>query len=98
MFFSDLELPLAIGLSVGGLFLIGALCLALYRVIAGPTAFDRVIALDLIGGICLSIIVLFAIAFEQSVLIEASLAIAVVSFMGTIALARYLAGGGGPQS
>ena len=60
------------------------------RIMKGPTAFDRVIALDLMGGICLCLIVLLAVFFEQMVLLEAAFGISLVSFLGTVAFSRYL--------
>lgn len=71
-----------------------ALFVALWRVAKGPGVFDRVLALDLIGGLCLCLLVLFAIRLEQPVLLDAALAIAVISFLGTVAFARYLEKGG----
>lgn len=75
------------------LLLVAAIGLALFRVVRGPSPFDRVLALDLIGGICLCMIVLFAIFFDQAVLLDAAIAIALVSFIGTVAFARYLGKG-----
>jgi multicomponent Na+:H+ antiporter subunit F len=75
---------------LASLLLVSAFALALWRIIKGPTAFDRVIALDLIGGICLCMIVMFAINFDQQVLLDAAFVIALVSFIGTVAFARYL--------
>ena len=86
MSFSELGLPLSIGVITGSIFLLGALGLALLRIVKGPTAFDRIVALDLIGGICLCAIIFFAIYFDQQVLIDAAFAIALVSFIGTVAL------------
>lgn len=90
MYFEELGLPLALGTLVGSLFLVGALGLALYRVVVGPSDFDRVVSLDLLGGICLCAIIFFAIHFDQEVLLDAAFAIALVSFLGTVAFARYL--------
>lgn len=93
MFFNELGLPLAIGTLVGSIFLLAALVLAVMRIVRGPSTFDRVIALDLIGGTCLCVILFFAIHFDQQVLMDAAFAIALVSFIGTVAFARYLGGG-----
>ncbi len=95
VFFEELGLAVALATLIGSLFLVAAFALALLRVVRGPTAFDRVVALDLIGGICLCIIVMFAIHFDQQVLLDAAFAIALVSFIGTVAFARYLGKGGG---
>ncbi|WP_162026671.1 MULTISPECIES: monovalent cation/H+ antiporter complex subunit F [unclassified Lentimonas] len=60
------------------------------RILMGPTPFDRVVALDLVGGVCLCLIVLFAVYFEQMILLETAFGISLVSFLGTVAFARYL--------
>jgi multicomponent Na+:H+ antiporter subunit F len=93
VFFDELGLPLAIGTLIGSMLLLAALALALMRVVRGPTPFDRVLALDLIGGTCLCVIIFFAIHFDQQVLLDSAFAIALVSFLGTVAFARYLGGG-----
>ncbi|MGZ0654313.1 monovalent cation/H+ antiporter complex subunit F [Coraliomargarita sp. W4R53] len=94
MYFEELGMPLAFASLIASLLLVGALALALVRIVKGPTAFDRVLALDLIGAVCLSIIVMFAIHFDQQVLLDAAFVIALVSFIGTVAFARYLGKGG----
>lgn len=79
---------------IAALCFLAALAVAIWRVAHGPTVFDRVVGLDLIGGLCLCLLVLFAIRFDQPVLLDSAFAIAVVSFMGTVAFARYLVKGG----
>ena len=95
MYFDELSFPLALGSLIASLLLVAALVLALARVIKGPTPFDRIVALDLIGGICLCLIVMFAIQFGQQVLLDSAFVIALVSFIGTVAFARYLVRGEG---
>lgn len=84
------DVLVVVSLFVAKFFLLVSFFLAFFRFLKGPTPFDRVVALDLIGGICLCMIVLFAIAFDQQVLLDAAAAIAFVSFIGTVAFARYL--------
>ncbi|MFT4901769.1 MAG: multicomponent Na+:H+ antiporter subunit F [Lentimonas sp.] len=88
--FSDLDPPMAVAFVLSSVLLLAALGLSLRRIIKGPSAFDRVVALDLFGGLCLCLIVFFSIFFDQGVLLDAALAIALVSFLGTVAFARYL--------
>lgn len=90
MFLSELSFPLALATVVCTFFALGAFGCMLYRFAKGPSGFDRVVSLDLLGGICLCIILLCAIIFNQQVLVEIAFAIAVVNFLGTIALAGYL--------
>lgn len=94
MYFEEFGAPIATATAIASLFLIAALGLALFRIYKGPTSFDRIVALDLIGGICLCVITMFAIYFDQKVLLDAAFIIALVSFIGTVAFARYLGRGG----
>jgi len=82
-----------IAFAISSVLLLAGLGLALRRVIVGPTPFDRVVALDLIGGLCLCLIVMFSIFFDQGVLLDSAFAISLVSFLGTVAFARYLGRG-----
>ncbi len=95
MFSEYFSQPILLGSTIATILLVGAFLLALLRVVRGPTPFDRVLALDLMGGICLCALVMFAIRFDQQVLLDAAFVIALVSFMGTVAFARYLGKGGG---
>jgi multicomponent Na+:H+ antiporter subunit F len=88
--FNDLDTPMAFAFVISSILMLAALGLAMRRIVKGPTPFDQVVALDLIGGICLCLIVMFAIFFEQGVLLDSAVAIALVSFLGTVAFARYL--------
>ena len=81
---------MAVAFTISSILLLAALGLAMRRIIIGPTPFDQVVALDLVGGICLCLIVMFAIFFEQGVLLDSAFAIPLVSFLGTVAFARYL--------
>lgn len=94
MYSSRPDIVLSLASVVASIFLVLALVLALMRIVRGPTSFDRVVALDLIGGVCLCVMVTFAIKFDQEILLDAAFAIALVSFIGTVAFARYLGKGG----
>jgi multisubunit Na+/H+ antiporter MnhF subunit len=75
--------------------LVLALCIimAAYRVFAGPSQPDRVIALEVIGTNVVGLIVVLGIRSGSRVYVEAALVIALLSFLGTVSLAKYLAGG-----
>jgi multicomponent Na+:H+ antiporter subunit F len=67
------------------------MAIALYRVVVGPTAFDRLIAAGLIGtnGILLLIIVGF-IYQRVDMFIDLAIVYALLNFVGTIATGKYL--------
>jgi multicomponent K+:H+ antiporter subunit F len=77
--------------AIGGLSL--AILLALVRLLRGPGAADRVLALDTLYICTLSLLVVLGIRLGSSVYFEAALLIAMLGFIGTVALGRYLARG-----
>ncbi len=90
MFSEAIPLSIQVALAIGLFLLLAALALALLRIGRADTAFDRVVALDLVGGICLCFLVVFAIGFDQQILLDSAFALAVMSYLGTVAFARYL--------
>mgnify|MGYP005839928411 CR=1 FL=1 len=66
------------------------LLLAMTRLLRGPSLPDRVVALDLIATIGVAMMVVYAMAYNVRVIIDAALFLALVSFVGTVAFARYL--------
>lgn len=67
-----------------------SLVLAFFRVVRGPSLPDRIMALDMIGLMSVSAIVLVALVTDQPVLLDAAIALALVSFLGTLAFARFV--------
>jgi len=67
--------------------------LAGYRVIRGPTTPDRVVALDTIGTTVVAIAVLFAIESGSGFFIDVALVLAIIGFISTITVARYVTEG-----
>ncbi|WP_151635052.1 K+/H+ antiporter subunit F [Noviherbaspirillum aerium] len=67
-----------------------ALLLNLYRLIAGPTVPDRIIALDTAYINSIALLVLYGIHEETTLYFEVALLIAVFGFVSTAMLAKYL--------
>ena len=67
-----------------------ALCLAVYRVIMGPRAQDRVLALDTLYVNAMLMLLTFGIQTGRTLYFEATLIIALLGFVGTVALAKFL--------
>jgi len=77
-----------------GLVLVGLLCLLCgYRVIVGPTVPDRVVALDAIATNVLAIAVLFALKTGRGLFVTVSLVLAIIGFLSTVAVAKYVTEG-----
>lgn len=67
--------------------------LAAIRGILGPTASDRIIALDNLTTITTAGLVLLGYLFQRYIYIDVSLIYGVLSFVGVLTLARYMEGG-----
>lgn len=67
---------------------------AFVRVVIGPTLPDRVIALDMAATIVVALILTHCVQSESYYYIPAAISIALLSFVGTVALALYIHRGG----
>ena len=74
--------------------LVGAgIFLSFLRLVLGPRATDRAVALDTTTLITTSLIVLIALLEGRSILLDVALVYSILSFLGVLAIARYLDGG-----
>ena len=64
--------------------------LSFWRLIQGPDAPDRILALDTLYINTLALLVLLGIHLGSAIYFEAALLIAMMGFVGTIALCKYL--------
>jgi multicomponent K+:H+ antiporter subunit F len=67
-----------------------AILLNLYRLLVGPDAADRVLALDTMVVNAIGMIVLVGILFGTTLYFEAALLFAMVGFLTTVAFCKYL--------
>jgi len=67
-----------------------AMLLAVFRMIKGPDVADRVVALDVMTIISISLIVFIASIARRIIYIDVAMVYALISFIGVIAIARYL--------
>jgi len=65
-----------------------SITLCLLRMLKGPTAGDRAVAVDTIATITTALLVLFI--FERYVYLDVALVYAVLTFIGSVAIARFL--------
>lgn len=63
-----------------------------YRLLAGPTAADRVIALDLLFAVGVVLCICAALASGNPAFLDVAIGLALVGFVGTIAWARLVEG------
>ncbi|WP_240232866.1 cation:proton antiporter [Devosia lacusdianchii] len=67
-----------------------ALVLATIRIIIGPTLADRVLALDLLTMVAMGFVGAIAIRTGLTLYLDIAIALALLGFLATVALARYL--------
>jgi multicomponent K+:H+ antiporter subunit F len=67
-----------------------AMTLALLRLFWGPSAQDRVLAMDLIYTIGMLVLLVLAIRYRSAMYFEAALLIALFGFVSSAAMAKFL--------
>jgi len=68
--------------------------MCLYRIGRGPSAPDRTVAIDILGIVIVGFCGLLGVATGKDFYLNVALAWALLSFIGTIALAKFLEGRG----
>lgn len=81
-------ITLAINLAV--LAVLAAMTMNMVRLVIGPHAEDRILALDTLYVNSIALFLLVGIVFGTPLYFEAALVIAMLGFVSTIALAKYL--------
>ena len=74
-------------------FLAGAVLLALYRLLRGPSGVDRVVAADTLSVIVTGGIVVVGWLLGSALYLDVALIYGVLAFVGTVAIARAIEGG-----
>jgi multicomponent K+:H+ antiporter subunit F len=84
---------LSIALPIAVAMLALAMALNLWRLARGPSAPDRIMALDTLAINTIALVMLLGIATSSAVHFEAALLIAMMGFVGTVALCKFLLSG-----
>ncbi len=82
-----------LGFLVAAAVLVGYAFVSMARLAAGPTTADRAVALDTINTLVVATMVLLGAAFGQVVLVDVAIVYALLSFIATLYIARYMEGG-----
>ncbi len=76
---------------IAGIVLLVLMIPAIYRIVVGPTAIDRIVAVNIIGTKTAVLLVVIGVAFERvGMFVDFALAYALLNFVGSLAAARYL--------
>jgi len=84
-------IPIAVSVALSGVGLSMLLCA--YRAVRGPTLPDRVVAFDAWVSNLVALVVLLTIRDRIPFGLDLVLVIAILGFLGTVAVAKYLKGG-----
>jgi multicomponent Na+:H+ antiporter subunit F len=64
----------------------------LYRIIRGPTIPDRMVGIDIFGILVVGICAIISIETDKDFIMDIGIAWIILSFIGTLTLAKYLSG------
>ena len=67
-----------------------AAMLGFVRLLRGPSLPDRVVAFDLLATVGVGISAVYSMAYDQPVFLDVAVILALISFVGTVAFARYI--------
>ena len=85
---SDVIVGLAARISL--VILLLSMALAFIRLVRGPDAADRIVALDLISVLIVAFLAAYTIYAGETSFLDVAIAYALIAFLGTVALSRYL--------
>ena len=84
--FQIIQTTLVVCMHVVGL----AMLLALWRLVLGPTAPDRILALDTLSVTAIAELMLFGMYLNSAIYFEAALVIAMLGFGSTVVLSKFV--------
>ncbi|WP_420474727.1 K+/H+ antiporter subunit F [Noviherbaspirillum sp. ST9] len=85
-----MEILLQMAIGYAGVCVMLAMLFCAVRLLIGPAAHDRVLALDTLWMCGMLLAVVLGIRFGSQVYFEAAMLIALIGFVSTIALAKFL--------
>ena len=81
---------LSTAISIALALLVAALLLNAWRLLVGPSVVDRITALDTMSVNAVALLVLLGVQRDSALYFEAALVIAMVGFVGTVALCKFM--------
>jgi len=78
---------------IAAIVLLICILIASIRLILGPTVPDRVVGLDTINTLVIAGMLLLGAAYQEIIYIDVAIVYALLSFVTTILIAKYLEGG-----
>lgn len=75
--------------TIAGTVLLVSAALTTYRILRGPSTLDRLVAADVLVALVMCGLALWAAVSRDSTVVPAVVAIALVNFLGSLAVARF---------
>ena len=72
--------------------LVVLMALATVRLVLGPTAPDRVIALDTVNTLVIAAMILFGVIYREVIFVDVAIVYGLLSFVSTLYIAKYIGG------
>jgi multicomponent K+:H+ antiporter subunit F len=84
-------IALALDITVGAILI--AMLICGWRVLRGPAIVDRILAVDTLYVNVVALVIVLGMRQQTDLLFEAALIVAMLGFVGTVGLSRYLTRG-----
>jgi len=68
------------------------MALATVRLVLGPTAPDRAIALDTVNTLTIAAMILFGVIYREVIFVDVAIVYGLLSFVSTLFIAKYIGG------
>jgi multicomponent Na+:H+ antiporter subunit F len=68
------------------------MALAVIRLVLGPTAPDRVIAIDTVNTLVIASMILLGVVFKQIIFVDVAIVYGLLSFVSNLYIAKYIGG------
>ena len=66
--------------------------LATIRLVIGPTAPDRAIALDTVNTLVIAAMIIFGVIYQEVIFVDVAIVYGLLSFVSTLYIAKYIGG------
>lgn len=84
------QLFLEVAVTITFLVLAFSFVIIVVRIVRGPSLPDRILALDLLVAVAIGYIAVFGISTGFSIYVDIAIALGLVGFLSTVALARFV--------
>ena len=68
------------------------MALSTVRLVLGPTAPDRAIALDTVNTLTIAAMIIFGVIYQEIIFVDVAIVYGLLSFVSTLYIAKYIGG------